>query len=83
MIFSFEALRKSMIFQPETRTRNEALRNSKFLDFWTIFGPQIDPKSDAERSLFCDAMQTTRKSAEINGPHAFLTTNNQFGYAND
>ena len=46
-----------------------------FTDFRTILGSKIGPKSDAERRLFCDAMELTRAEAETNGPHDFWTTN--------
>ena len=68
MIFSFGALWKSIISSKRSETRN-------FIDFRTIFGPKIDPKSDAEQSLFCDAMEPARKSAKLNGAHDFWTTN--------
>ena len=54
------------------RTR-AALRNHKKkrpendTGFRTAFGSKIAPKSDAKRSLFCDDMETMRKSSEING----------------
>ena len=44
MIFSFEALQKLMIFQPETWTRNRALRNSKFHRFSDQFRTQNRPE---------------------------------------
>ena len=74
MIFSFEALRKSMIFQPKTRRRKtERSETRNFIGFRTIFGPKIDQTSDAERSLFCDAMELTRNSSEVSPPWSFWT----------
>ena len=40
-----------------------------------ILASEIDPKSDAEQNWFCDAMELTRKSAEVNGAHDFWITN--------
>ena len=40
--------------------------------------PKIEktpPKSDLKRSLFRDAMETARKSSQLNGSHSFWTTN--------
>ena len=46
-------------------------KNASKIEFWRPFGApkssEIAPKSDAERSLFRDAMQLVRGSAEING----------------
>ena len=36
--------------------------------FWVPKTTKIAPKSDAKRSLGRDAMETARKSSEINGP---------------
>ena len=76
MIFSFEALRKSMIFQSETRTRNVALRNSKFHRFLVHFRTQNRPENRCgTEPVSRRYMETARNSAETNVPHDFWTTN--------
>ena len=83
---TFFLLGKTKVFQPwsppkiiKFAARNEDVKQSaetrNFTDFQKILTSKIDPKSDAERSQFCDAMQITRESAKSNGPHDFWTTN--------
>ena len=45
----------------------EGFETQNFIDFRVMLASEIDPKSDAERSLFRDAMETARKSSEGNG----------------
>ena len=49
-------------------------RKSKFWPpCWPLKSAEIAPQSDAERSLFRDAMQIASKSAEVNGARALLS----------
>ena len=53
--------------------KNIEKKDSK-IEFWPPCWPlkslEIPPKSDAERSLFCDAMQLAKKASQGNGPQA-------------
>ena len=67
MFFSFGALRKSLICSPKRGRETEHSETRNFMDFRTILASEIHPKSDAERSLFCDAMEIVGKSSQVNG----------------
>ena len=41
------------------------------MDFNVILTPKIEPKSDAEQSLFCDAMGIARTPAEVSQGRSF------------
>ena len=52
-------------------------KNASKIEFWPPCWPpkssEILPKSDAERSLFRDAMEIARASSEINGTHGLYS----------
>ena len=69
---------KSMLKRIQKKTSK---KNFQKIDFGFHFAspkpPKIDskatkisPKSDVKRSSFCDAMETTRGSSEVNGGHS-------------
>ena len=67
---------------PERIRKKNNQKTSQKSILASILASQIAPKSGkiafengAQRSLFRDAMQLARKSAEINGPHDFWITN--------
>ena len=78
-IFLVLSLPKSTKFRCQNAFENDIAKKGSKIGFGHRFwGPKttkIAPKSDAERSLFRDAMQLARKSSQINGYHSFGTTN--------
>ena len=60
----------------QKRYQKKHRKNASKIEFWPPCWPpksaEIPPKSDAERSLFRDAMQIANKSSEINRPHSLL-----------
>ena len=70
-IFKVRSLKKSTqhrcanAFEKNIEKMNLEHRFSRL--FWPPQTSKIAPKSDAKRSLFRDAMETARKSSEVNG----------------
>ena len=60
----------------QKRDQKKHRKNASKIEFWPPCWPpkssEIPPKSDAERSLFRDAMETAKKSSEVNGGHSLL-----------
>ena len=86
MIFKVSSLKKSVQNRCQVAFEKTSKKNNPEIDFGIDFGfpkpPKIAPKSrrdvqkwGLEPNLFRDAMEITRKSSEVNGPHSFWTTN--------
>ena len=63
------------ICSSKCRRKTKCSETRNFNDFRTILSSKIGQKSDAERRLFCDAMELTRAPPKVNGTHDFWTTN--------
>ena len=75
-IFQLSSLQKSLKKSMRKQYQKKHRKNASKIEFWPPCWPpksfEIPPKSDAERSLFRDAMQLASKSPEINRPHSLL-----------
>ena len=76
-IFRVWSLQKSNKNRCKNVFKKNLLKKGLKIEFWRPFWRpktlKIAPQSDAKRSLFCDAMQITRKSSETNGACDFWT----------
>ena len=76
-IFLVLSFQKSIKFRCQNAFENDIEKKGSQIEFGHRFGlpktTKIAPKSDAERSLFRDAMQTARKSCEGGGAQNFAT----------
>ena len=78
-IFLVSSFQKSTKFRCKKAFENDIEKKGSKIEFehqfWLSKTTKVAPESDVERSLFCDAMEITRKSSETNGPHSFWTIN--------
>ena len=78
-IFLVLSLPKSTKFRCKNPFENDIEKKGSKIDFehrfWLSKTTKIAPKSDAKRDLFCDVMDLSWESSEINGTHSFWTTN--------
>ena len=78
-IFQVRRLKKTHKNRCKNALQNNIEKKDPKIKFWHPFWSpktsKIAPQSDAKRSLFRDAMETTPKSSEVNGPQSFWTTN--------
>ena len=75
LFFSFRAFKNLIKIDAKTISKKNQ-KNASKIECWPPCWPpksfEIPPKSDAERSLFRDAMQIASKSSQVNGGHSLL-----------
>ena len=74
IIFLVRSLEKSTKIGCSNAMKNNIEKKASKIEFGKPFGLpkslKMGPQSDVKRSLFCDAMDLTRKSSEVNGRHS-------------
>ena len=73
-IFLVRSLEKSTKIGCSNAMKNNIEEKASKIEFGKPFGfpksLKMGPKSDVKRSLFCDAMEFSRKSSQVNGRHS-------------